>query len=189
MSDVPVQLVVAAFQDEKRADEALSELKAAKWAGLIGIQDAAVLRRDQNNKLHVKDTGDWGGAKGGATGAIIGGAIGAILGPGALVVGAIGAVIGGLAAKWRDSGFDDARLKKLGENLTPGTSALVAIIEHKWVADLEKELAEAGADMFTEELAAGIGEQLSEGKEVSFTAVADQESFVVEVATGEPEQE
>lgn len=185
MSDVPIQLVVAAFQDEKGADEALSELKAAKWAGLIGIRDAAVVRRDENNKLHVKDTGDWGGA----AGAVIGGAIGAILGPGALVVGAVGAVIGGLAAKWRDFGFNDARLKKLGEGLTPGTSALVAVIEHKWVADLEKELAEAGADLLTEELAAGIGEQLSEGKEVSFTAVADQESVVVAAAAGKPEQE
>ena len=40
---------------------------------LIGIENAAVLRRDEKNKLHIKETGDWGGGKG----AVAGGAIGA----------------------------------------------------------------------------------------------------------------
>ena len=44
MSDVPVQLIVAAFQDEKSANMALKELKQAKRERLIGIQNAAVLR-------------------------------------------------------------------------------------------------------------------------------------------------
>ena len=72
-NDVPIQLIVAAYQDEKAADEALDELKAAKWAGLIGIKDAAVIRKDQKGKLHIKETGDMGGGKG----AVIGGVVGA----------------------------------------------------------------------------------------------------------------
>jgi hypothetical protein len=41
MSDIPVQVLIAAFTEEKAADEALRELKVAKWAGLIGIQNAS----------------------------------------------------------------------------------------------------------------------------------------------------
>jgi hypothetical protein len=33
MSDVPVELIVAAFQDESGAEQALQELKAAKKRG------------------------------------------------------------------------------------------------------------------------------------------------------------
>ena len=44
MSDVPVQLVVAAFQEEKAAKAALKELKRARRLGLIKIENAAVIR-------------------------------------------------------------------------------------------------------------------------------------------------
>jgi len=40
--DVPVQLIVAAFQDEKSAKIALQQLKEAKKEKLIDIVDATV---------------------------------------------------------------------------------------------------------------------------------------------------
>ncbi|MCJ7658914.1 MAG: hypothetical protein MUO67_07170, partial [Anaerolineales bacterium] len=76
MSDVPVQVIVAAFKEEETADEALKALKEAKKERLIGIQDAAVIRRDEDNKLHIKETADMGGGKGTAVGGILGGVIG-----------------------------------------------------------------------------------------------------------------
>jgi len=47
MSDVPVQVIVAAFQDEKAAKDALEVLKEAKKAGLIKIENAAVLSKNE----------------------------------------------------------------------------------------------------------------------------------------------
>jgi len=76
MSDIPVELIVAAFGEEKAANTALKELKSAKRAGLIDIVDAAVIRRDEKNKLHIKETGDLSGGQG----AMFGGALGLILG-------------------------------------------------------------------------------------------------------------
>ena len=185
MSDIPVQVLVAAFQEEEAADEALKELKQAKWAGVIGIQDAAVLRMDEKGKLHVKETGDWGGGKGAVAGAVIGGFIGLLAGPIGWL-GLTGAVIGGLAAKLRDSGFSDERLKQLGESLQPGTSAIVAVIEHRWVAELERQMQEAGADVMTEEIGADIAAQLEAGREVAYTALATQEGVAAgRVAAGE----
>jgi uncharacterized membrane protein len=190
MSEVPVQVVVAAFQEENDADEVLRELKAAKWAGLIGIQNAAVIRRDQKNKLHIKELKDWGGGKGAAFGGALGAVVGVLAGPGALAVGAAGALIGGLAAKLRDSGFSDARLKTVGESLKPGTSAIVAVIEHKWVAALEQELEEAQADILTMSIAADVAEQLDAGREVAYTALSASDAFAAgRVAAGEDQVE
>jgi uncharacterized membrane protein len=188
MSEVPVQLIVAAFQDEKSADMALKELKQARREKLIGIENAAVIRKDQKGKLHIKETADMGGGKGAALGGVAGAAIGLIAGPALLVPAAVGALVGGLAAKLRDSGFSDERLKTIGDSLEPGSSAIIAVVEHKWVAQVEKELAEAGADMFTQALSADIAEQLEAGHEVAYTALSSQEGFAVSRVAGGEEQ-
>lgn len=184
---VPIQLVIAAFQDEKGADQALDELKAAKWAGLIGIKDAAVIRKDKESKLHIKETGDMGGGKG----AVIGGVVGAIVGLAAGPVGVAalaGGALGGLAAKLRDGGFPDARLKEIGEALQPSTSAIVAVVEHKWVKELEKELAAEAQKVVTESVKADIAQQLEEGRQVAYTAVEAQGGVVLgRVAAGDDE--
>ena len=186
MSDIPVQVVIAAFEQERAADDVLAQLKAAKWAGLIGIQNAAVLRRDKKDKLHIKELKDWGGGKGAAFGGTLGAIVGVLTGPGILVAGAAGALIGGLAAKLRDSGFSDERLKTVGASLKPGTSAIIAIIEHKWVAELEKEMAEAGADVLTEAIASDIAGQLEAGREVAYNVLSTAEGEAISrVSTGE----
>jgi uncharacterized membrane protein len=177
MSDVPVQLIVAAFQDEKSANEALKMLKEARREKLIGIVNAAVLRKDEKGKLHIKETADMGGGKGAALGGVAGAAIGLIAGPALLVPAAVGALVGGLAAKLRDSGFQNERLKMIGDGLKPGSSAIVAVVEHKWVAQVEQAMAEAGADAVTAALSAEIAAQLEAGHEAAYTAIASEQGF------------
>lgn len=186
MSEVPIQLIVAAFKDEKSAKEALKALKQAQKEKLIKIDNAAVLRKDEKGKLHIKETADMGGGKGATLGGVAGAAIGLIAGPALLVPAAVGALVGGLSAKLRDSGFSDARLKALGEGLKPGSSAIVAVVEHTWVAQVEEALAEAGADMLTASISADISKQLDAGHEVAYTAISSQEGFAAaRLAAGE----
>ena len=189
MSDVPMQIIVAAFQDEDEADQALKTLKEAKKEKLISIDNAAVIRKDDEGKLHIKETADMGGGKGAGIGTLVGGAIGLIGGPvGVVAGGALGAVVGGLTAKLYDGGFKDDRLRQIGTSLQPGTSAIIAVIEHRWVAELERELAEEGADVTTAALAADIAEQLQKGGEVSYTALSSEEGLVAgRVATTDEE--
>jgi uncharacterized membrane protein len=190
MSDNPIQLVVAAFQDEKTAKVALKELKRAQRAQLIKIENAAVLRKDEKGKLHIKETGDLSGGRGAAFGGVAGAAIGLLAGPALVVPAAVGALVGGLTAKLRDKGFSDARLQALGEGLTPGSSAIIAVVEHKWVGKLEEALAEIETDLLTLELQADIAEQLEAGHDVAYSALASQEGFAVgRVAGGEDEVE
>ena len=173
MSDIPVELIVAAFNEEKAAKAALKELKAAKRAKLIDIVDAAVIRRDEKNKLHIKETGDLSGGQGAMFGGAMGLILGILAGPGApLVATATGALVGGIASKLRDSGFSNDRLKEIGDALKPGTSAIVAVVEHRWVGELENLMAEAGADVLTESLKEEIAAQLGAGNEIAFSAVA-----------------
>ncbi len=186
MSEVPVELIVAAFQDEKSAAQALNALKQARRERLIGIQNAAVLRKDEKGKLHIQETADMGGGKGAALGGVAGAVIGLIAGPALLVPVAVGALVGGLAAKLRDSGFSNERLRTLGENLKPGSSAIVAVVEHRWVAEVENAMAEAGADAVTAALGADIAAQLEAGHQVAYTAIASEEGFsAARVAGGE----
>ena len=159
MSDAPIHVVVAAFDTPDGASTMLKALEAARIAGLESIEDAAVLTRDRHGRLHIEEPGDWGGGRGATVGGLVGATLGLLAGPVGWVAG-LGAVIGGLAARLRDTGFSDARLRTLGESLEPGTSILVAAVADRWAPTLEQRLVEAGAVTLTEEIGAEIARQL-----------------------------
>jgi uncharacterized membrane protein len=187
MADVPTQVILAAFKEEDGAEAALRDLKEAQKEHLIKIENVAVLRCDQQGKLSVNEPTDRGFAEGALIGGVVGALVGVLFGPLVLATAAGGAALGGLVAKLHDSGFDDNRLRELGKSLQPGTSAIVAVIDHVWVAELEAELRKAGADIATEQLGADIAEQLKAGNDVAYTAVAAGDTAVVARATSAPE--
>jgi len=186
MSEAPVQLLVAAFTDEDAADKVFNQLKEAKKEKLIHIQDVAVIKRDADSKIHINEPKDWKAGKGAGVGAVIGAALGIITGPGVVLTTAAGAAIGGLAAKLRDAGFPDDQLRQVGEALKPGTSAIVAIIEHTWVADLENEMQAQGAQVMRQAISEDITKQLEAGRDVSYSAIAAEGAATVQrVSVGE----
>jgi uncharacterized membrane protein len=94
-------------------------------------------------------------------GGVAGAVVGVIAGPvGWVTLG--GAVVGGLAAKLRDGGVADDRLREVGEGLTPGSSAIVAVVEHEWLEKVEAQLRVTAADVVTEAIAADVAAQLEE---------------------------
>ena len=111
--------MVAAYTQERAADVALEALSGAgSDAGLV-IDDAAVVRRDAEGRVHISETGDMRTGAGAGVGALIGGVIGILGGPAGIAIGAgAGAAIGGLAAH-ADSGFDQQSLQRLGAALPP----------------------------------------------------------------------
>jgi uncharacterized membrane protein len=57
MSDNPMQLIVAAFQDEGAAKATLKGLKKAQKTKVIKIENTAVLRKDKKRQAaHQRDT-------------------------------------------------------------------------------------------------------------------------------------
>ena len=190
MTDAAVELLVGAFNDEDSAKQALDQLKSAQADGLIEIQDAAVLRKDQNGKVHIKETSDWGTGKGAAIGGVAGAAVGLIAGSALLVPTAVGALIVGLGSKWRDSGMNDDRLKMLGDDLKPGSSAIVVVAGEASVDEVREAFDAAGGDSLVEELGSDIAAQLEADHNVAYTAIASEDGIAVgKVAAGEDDVE
>ena len=127
-------LIVVAFPGEDTADQVLNKLQALQKEHLIDLEDACVVVRDRNGKVHVKQAVNLVGleaASGGAFGAFWGTLIGLLfLNPlaGLLTGAAFGAGAGALSGMLSDYGIDDDFIRSLGETLEPGTSALFILV-------------------------------------------------------------
>jgi uncharacterized membrane protein len=175
--EAPVELLVAAWPDASAAGEALAALEEAKKEHLVGIVQAATVVVEADGKLRIKDTKDMGPKKGAVVGGLLGAGLGLITGGvGWLLLG--GGAVGALAAKARDGGLSDARLRELGERMTPNSSAIVAVVELTWVADVEREFAAVGAEVVREAVEDDLVAQLGDGSAVAYSA-AEVEGEVV----------
>jgi uncharacterized membrane protein len=136
-----LQVFVATFPDEQQADEALKTLRRMHSEKVIELIDAAAIVRRADGKISFTESGDPSTKRWAVRGAVVGGLVGVIFPPSILVSAAIGAGGGGLWGKVRDAGFDDAELRRVGESLPPGGSAIIAIAEDRVIARLERDLA------------------------------------------------
>ncbi|QQE64960.1 hypothetical protein GFS31_16440 [Leptolyngbya sp. BL0902] len=175
MSESPVQVIVAAFNSVDGAGLVMEDIKQGKRDGLIGIIDAAVVVKNAEGKLKITDA-KRRSRKGLMTGGVVGGLIGLVLAPPAVAVAAGGGVIGALVGKLRSAPLK-AEMKDLGSALQPNTSAIIAVIEHTWVEQLEAALAAAGAQLIREVIKADIAEQLEAGGNVLYTAGAGTDAL------------
>ena len=151
MSDQTYKFIVAAFVHDDSASETLESLKTAQETGQISFHDAAVIRRNEDGKLHIKETGEMSTGRAAAIGGAIGAAIGVLAGPAGVVVGgATGAWIGGVSAAATDTGFPDADLRQIGELVGPGCSALVVFALVDQAEALERMLIDAGSRLLTD---------------------------------------
>lgn len=151
MSEIQnVHLVVAYFEDEDAAREALSELKEAHKKDDLPLEGAAVVHREAEDKLDLKEVGDTHAKRGAGVGALIGGALGALFGPlGVIGGGAIGAYYGGIVAAAVDEGIPNEALEEIGAMLPVGGTALVVLTSEEQAREIESELASLGGQVVT----------------------------------------
>jgi uncharacterized membrane protein len=174
MSDASLQLLVAAFDEETAAEEALQTLKESQDEKLVGIQAAVAMHKDQEGQIHFKDVGLTPG-KGVAGGVALGVVVGVLTGGAGLALGALGALVGGLVGKKkRDSRFSADRINQVAASLAPGSSAVVVAMEPGWVVVLEKELELLGADVLKVEIPADLAAQLEANEEEAHAMLAAQ---------------
>ncbi|HYJ66693.1 MAG TPA: DUF1269 domain-containing protein [Nocardioidaceae bacterium] len=140
MTDNPVEVFIAAFDNEKQAGEAMRDFQAMDREGSIDLIDAAVIVRNAEGKVSFEETADPSGKRWAKRGAIAGGLVGLIFPPSIIAGLAVGGAGGGIWGKIRDKGFKDDDLKSVGDSLEPGTSAIIAIAEDRVVARLEAGL-------------------------------------------------
>jgi uncharacterized membrane protein len=121
-------LIVIGYPDEQTARRAWEELTQLQRDYLIDLEDAAIVRRDRDGKLHVTTPAHHAVAWGTLSGMFWGVLIGLLLlGPLAPVVGAVGGIMGAAIGAGTDLGIREDFRQRVQELVQPGTSALLII--------------------------------------------------------------
>ncbi len=159
------EMVVVAFEDEYKADEVLSTLKQLDVEATVDLKSAAVVKRDAEGKVKIKETKDFDAKQGAIGGAVAGGLLGLLTGK--LLVGAlVGAAGGAIAGQGIDLGLNDEYLKSVGESLRSGTSAIVALVAFERVERAMEELDRfEGGRILRHTLSDEVYQQLSDAVE------------------------
>jgi uncharacterized membrane protein len=127
MSDSQTHFVIAIFLDENVAGAKLQSLLGAKKERNLGVVEAAVIRKEDDGRINIKEEGELGAGAGAVAGGVLGSLVGILRGSPIAGTG-LGAVLGGVAAQAFDSGIPDARLGDIAKGLPNGSSAVVAVV-------------------------------------------------------------
>ena len=138
MATSTLEVFVAAFGSEEEAGAALKDFKAMDREGSIELIDAAAIVHGADGKVRFEETADPSGKKWAKRGAIAGGVVGLIFPPSILAGAAVGAGAGGIWGKVRDKGIPDEELRRIGESIPPGGSAIIAVAEDRTLERLER---------------------------------------------------
>lgn len=147
-------LLIATFGDEDAAAGALAALMTAKAEQNLAVSASAVIRREDDGRISVKETGDVGVGTAAAAGAALGGLLGMIFGK-TLAGAGLGALLGAGAGKYVDAGINDARLQEIAEGLPNGSSAVAAIVGAGSSSAASGLLINLGANVASEPIVAG----------------------------------
>ncbi len=119
-------LIVITFDNVDEAAKVRESLRSIEREGLLRLDDSAVIVREEDGKVHVKDELDRGVKVGAVGGGLLGLFIGFMFFPlGAIVLGVLG---GALIGKSADLGISKKFVKEVTESLEPGTSAIFFVI-------------------------------------------------------------
>lgn len=159
------EMMVIAFDNEYEAEQVLDSLKTMESMNVVDLKNGAVIIRSESGQVKINETSDFD-VKQGAIGGAAAGAVLGLLG-GSLLRGAIlGAAGGAAAGKFVDLGLEDDFLKEVGDNLGPGTSAVVALVDFEQVDQAMEELDRfAGGHIMRHTLSDEVYMKLSEAVE------------------------
>lgn len=183
-----VGLLVAAYTQEGAADDTVTALgNAASGTGFV-YDDAAVVRRNSQGRVHISETGDMSTGAGAGIGALVGGVIGILGGPAGIAIGAgAGAALGGLAAH-ADTGFDQESLERLGAALPAGTSALVVTTSQGFVEAVRDQASDGENLTMATQIAGVVHEHLAAREDVLLAMVLTEDGVTASKVVSSPEQ-
>jgi uncharacterized membrane protein len=151
-------VVVVGFDENAKAYESLSKLKSLSDQQQLTARSAAVVERDENGKLQIKDSfeADTGVATTG--GGLVGMLLGVIAGPYGMLLGLTGGALAGGSFELRHGDDEDEVLTRINAAINPGHTVLVAQVNEPTIEVLDKAMGELGgvvirkseADVLTE---------------------------------------
>jgi uncharacterized membrane protein len=133
-------LIYAVYDGQDTATQVFKTMKSAQGSTGERIESYAVVSKDLKGKVKIRDQR----RRDAGAGAIIGGVIGLVGGPlgvaaGATAGGAVGYLTGDAVGISRDS------VESMKQALVPDSSALVVVLNDRWVQDVERDMRQAQA--------------------------------------------
>ena len=122
-------ILVITFEDENQAPDVLRSLKNLEQQEMLNLEDAAVIVKNAEGKIQVKNMTETSVKAGAAAGGFLGLLIGGLLFPVAGL--ALGAAIGAKLGQHFGNGVDKKFVKEVRESLTPGSSAILFVVNHE----------------------------------------------------------
>jgi uncharacterized membrane protein len=162
-----VGFLVMVFTEETAGDEALKAMETAKKQHQFYFENAAVIRRDANGKVHYQQTGNMRVGRGAGAGALIGGILGILGGPAGVAIGASAGAAIGAATAHPDAVFGYESLQTVGLALKPETSAVTAITSDAVLLAVQEKVPVEDIRRCVSNVAADISARLDEGKNVA----------------------
>jgi uncharacterized membrane protein len=133
-------LVYAQYDGQKRAGEVFKSMQAAQGSTGERIESFAVVSKDAKGKVTVHDQRQVGTG----VGAVVGAVVGLVGGPVGVAVGAgVGGATGYLTGD--AVGIPLEKVQSMEKALTPNSSALVVLLDDRWVQDVERDMKQAKA--------------------------------------------
>lgn len=141
------KMMVVVFDDEAKAYEATRAMRELHHEGSITVYGAAVIARDADGKLTMKDEVDEGPI-GTAVGMLTGGLIGLLAGPQGMVIGAAAGGMMGATADLINLGVGTEFLNDVAAQLAPGKVALVGEVSETWVTPVDSRMEALGGTVY-----------------------------------------
>lgn len=141
------RMIVTIFNDEKSAYEGLKALKQLHAEGSLTLYAAAVMVKDGQGQVSVKQADDEGPV-GTLLGLMTGTMLGLLGGPVGLAVGASAGTLTGSLYDLARVGVSEDFLAEVSQNLTPGKMAVVADVNEEWVTPVDTRMEALGGVVF-----------------------------------------
>jgi len=141
------RMLVVIFNDEAKAYEGSHALKQLDDEGSIAIHGAAVIKKNADGTVTVKEEEEDFPIRA-AAGTAIGALIGLLEGPFGMGVGAVAGALAGSIGDLHVAGVDAAFVDKAGATLTAGKCALIADLSEEWVTPVDTRMESLGGTVF-----------------------------------------
>ncbi|HWQ03804.1 MAG TPA: DUF1269 domain-containing protein [Longilinea sp.] len=141
------KMLVVVFDNEGKAYEASKALQELQNEGSINLYAKAVIARDADGKVEVKEEGDMGPV-GTGVGLLTGSLIGLIGGPVGLAIGAYAGTVGGMVYDMANAGVGEDFLFEVEKSLLPGKTAVVAEVWEEWTMPVDTRMEALGGVVF-----------------------------------------
>lgn len=137
------KMIVVVFDSESKAYEGSKALLDLQTEGSINLYAKAVVVRDANGKVSVKQQEDMGPI-GTAVGLMTGSLVGMLGGPIGLAIGVGAGTFGGLVYDVANLGVGQDYLIEVEETLQPGKAAVVAEVWEEWTLPVDTRMEALG---------------------------------------------